>query len=249
MPNPYIVEVIKQYPTASALLALSPDDLQRVLLSCIAATCNDSMYRMVTRDALANGFHELGGYPYNVNEREEVQRAVGRAWKALELAGFIEEPDPDNGRNGFRIATEEGKRAVGEFDYGAAKMRSQFTRDMFHSSLPDAAWNAFRSGDYDTAVFEAFKAVEVAVRKKGRHASTDHGVALMKKAFDPGTGPLADKTAPLSRQNARRNLFMGAMGEIRNPKAHNDPSITDPPIAVEEMMAAGVLQRIVDGIP
>jgi hypothetical protein len=26
-----------------------------------------------------------------------------------------------------------------------------------------AAWNSFRSGDYDTAVFEAFKAVEGAV--------------------------------------------------------------------------------------
>jgi HEPN domain-containing protein len=33
--------------------------------------------------------------------------------------------------------------------------------------MPEAAWNAFQSGDYDTAIFEAFKAVESAVRRKG----------------------------------------------------------------------------------
>jgi hypothetical protein len=32
----------------------------------------------------------------------------------------------------------------------------------------------------------------------------------------------------------------------RNPKAHGDPTITDPLVAVEELMAAGMLQRIVD---
>jgi hypothetical protein len=100
-------------------------------------------------------------------------------------------------------------------------MRTKFTREMFHSSLPDAAWNAFSVGDYDTTIFEAFKSLEVAVLNKGGFASTDFGAALMKKAFDP-------------------------VGEIRNPKGHNDPTITDTLIAVEELMTAGVLRRIVD---
>jgi hypothetical protein len=68
----------------------------------------------------------------------------------------------------------------------------------------------------------------------------------MKKAFDPDTGPLRDKGAPRSRQNARRDLFSGAFGEIRNPKGHNDPTITDAVVAAEELMAAGLLRRIVD---
>jgi hypothetical protein len=33
---------------------------------------------------------------------------------------------------------------------------------------------------------------------------------------------------------------------LRNPKAHGGPTITDTLIAVEEMMIAGALQRIVD---
>src|SRR5262249_54743820 len=115
----------------------------------------------------------------------------------------------------------------------------------------DAAWNSFRSGDYDTAVFEAFKAVEAAILKKGVGKNGivpgDHGVPLMRKAFDPKSGPLTDMSArPPSRKDRRGELFTGAFGELRNRKAHGDATITDPLIAVEEMMTAGALQRIVD---
>jgi HEPN domain-containing protein len=61
-------------------------------------------------------------------------------------------------------------------------IRSRFSREIFHPLLPDAAWNSFRSGDYDTAVFEAFKAVETAVLKKGIGKNgiiaSDHGRRL-----------------------------------------------------------------------
>jgi hypothetical protein len=42
---------------------------------------------------------------------------------------------------------------------------------------------SFIRGDYDTAVFQAFKKVEVRVRKKANLANTDIGVPLMRKAF------------------------------------------------------------------
>jgi uncharacterized protein (TIGR02391 family) len=125
-------------------------------------------------------------------------------------------------------------------------MRTKFTREMFHLSLPDAAWNAFSVGDYDTAVFEAFKSLEVAVRTKCGFASTDFGAGLMKKVFDPDSGPLRDQAATRSRRVARCELFTGSFGEIRNPKGHNDPTITDTLVAVEELMTAGMLRRIAD---
>jgi uncharacterized protein (TIGR02391 family) len=181
-----------------------------------------------------------------------VEKAISRAWRALEKADFIEEPDPDNGKNGYRVATESGRAAIMDVDFGATKVRSMVTREMFHPSLPDAAWNAFRVGDYDTAVFEAFKAVESAVRKKfdqrkpGALTETDYGNMLMTKAFNPDNGPLTCMAAPRTRREARRDLFKGALGELRNPKAHQDPTIIDTLIAAEEMMTAGVLMRIVD---
>jgi hypothetical protein len=75
-------------------------------------------------------------------------------------------------------------------------------------------------------------------------SNADFGVDLMEKAFEPGNGPLTDATASKSRRKARCNLFKGALGEIRNPKGHGDPTITDPLVSVEEMMAASVLLRI-----
>jgi uncharacterized protein Ymh len=72
----------------------------------------------------------------------------------------------------------------------------------------------------------------------------------MKKTFDVNAGPLTDMSAtPPSRQDRRFELFIGAMGELRNPKAHSDPTITDPLVAVEEMMVASALLPILDSVP
>jgi hypothetical protein len=236
--------LLQLFPTADQLLQASEIERERALLDHVAAVCADPARRMATREGVATELYGRGGYDYHVDKRNNVQRVVSRAWKALEDAGLIEEPDPDNGRNGYRVVSEKGRTAITEIDFGAAKIRGVFTREMFHTSLPDAAWNAFRAGDYDTAVFEAFKAVEIAVYKKGKYAGNEHGVPLMMMAFNPTNGPL--RSADASHAEARRNLFAGALGELRNPKAHRGPRITDPLIAIEEMMTAGALLRIVE---
>ncbi len=238
--------LITQYPSPDQLLAARASEVERILLRHIIEYCRDGMHPMITRDSVSTALFDANGYPYSARARADVQQVIGRAWKALDDSGFIEEPDPDNGKNGYRIPSATGKGVSASTDYVGARMRSKFTREMFHSGLPDAAWNAFTVGDYDTAVFEAFKSVEVAVRTKGGFTTTDFGAPLMKRAFDPNTGPLRDRAAPPARQKARCDLFTGAFGEIRNPKGHNDSTIADALVAAEELMAAGVLRRIVD---
>jgi uncharacterized protein (TIGR02391 family) len=246
MARPESNVIFAQYPSPELLLKAPALEVDRILLRHIVEYCKDGMHPMITRDSISMGLFEANGYPYSTQARTDVQRVIGRAWKALDDADFIEEPDPDNGKNGYRVPSATGKKMNASADYKGARMRSKFTREMFHRGLPDAAWNAFTVGDYDTAVFEAFKSVEVAVRTKGGFTATDFGATLMKKAFDPNNGPLRDKAAPAARQKARCDLFTGAFGEIRNPKGHNDPTITDALVAAEELMAAGVLRRIVD---
>jgi len=246
MPNSFINAFIAQYPTIEQLRAAPDLEVERVMLRCILEYCADGMHPMLTRDAVPTLLLEPGGYTYSVQARSDLERVIGRAWKALEDAAFIEEPDSHNGKNGYRVPSAKGKGAHAATDYTGVRMRSKFAREMFHPSLPDAAWHAFSVGDYDTAIFEAFKSLEVAVRTKGGFAGADFGAALMKKAFDPDNGPLRDKAAPRSRRVARCELFTGAFGEIRNPKGHNDPTITDTLVAVEELMTAGVLRRIID---
>jgi uncharacterized protein (TIGR02391 family) len=246
MPNTFINVIIAHYPTIEQIRVAPELEVERVLLRAVVEYCADGMHPMVTRDAIPTLLLEADGYAYNAQARSDLGRVIARAWKALENAGFIEEPDSYNGKNGFRVPSAEGRQAQKATDYIGVRMRTKFTREMFHPSLPDAAWNAFSVGDYDTAVFEAFKSLEVAVRTKGGFSNTDFGAALMKKAFDPNSGPLRDQAATRNRRLARCELFTGSFGEIRNPKGHNDPTITDTLVAVEELMTAGMLRRIVD---
>ena len=88
----------------------------------------------------------------------------------------------------------------------------------------------FRRGDHDVAVFQAFKEVEVAVRKtanaKGaRYPDSEVGISLMRKAFHPDTGPLTDTNLVPAEREAEMHLFSGAIGHAKNPASHRDVQI------------------------
>jgi uncharacterized protein (TIGR02391 family) len=70
-------------------------------------------------------------------------------------------------------------------------------------------------------VFQAFKEVEVAVRKAAGFGPTDLGTGLMGKAFKTQTGPLADANLPEAEQLAMVSLFLGAIGLFKNPSSHH----------------------------
>jgi uncharacterized protein (TIGR02391 family) len=86
----------------------------------------------------------------------------------------------------------------------------------------------FARGDYSKAVFLASKEVEMAVRSAGGFPMTAIGVNLMRDAFKETTGPLTDTTMPVPEQEARRELFSGAIGSYKNPGSHRQVSLNDP---------------------
>jgi uncharacterized protein (TIGR02391 family) len=100
-------------------------------------------------------------------------------------------------------------------------------------------------GEYDTAVFQAFKEVEVAVRDGGGYAPTDLGVDLIRKAFHEDTGRLTDKSMPPAERQSVAHLFAGAIGLYKNPHSHRHVPI-EAEEAVEMIMLASHLLKIVD---
>lgn len=89
----------------------------------------------------------------------------------------------------------------------------------------------FRRGDHDVAVFQAFKEVEVAVRtaaiaKGAGYPDSEVGTTLMRKAFHPETGPLADKALVAAEREAEMHLFAAAIGHAKNPTSHRDVAIS-----------------------
>ncbi|MDD3237922.1 MAG: TIGR02391 family protein [Candidatus Gastranaerophilales bacterium] len=111
--------------------------------------------------------------------------------------------------------------------------------------LPDNVKSLFKDTHYSEAVFEAFKYVEVKVRDKSNLINLN-GVALMRKAFNKDSGGLINTTLPEAERQAQSDLFAGAIGFIRNPKAHNRITIKQEK-AVELLYFANYLLRILDG--
>ena len=119
-------------------------------------------------------------------------------------------------------------------------------RNLLHPVIADRAWPNFIRGDHDTAVFQAFKEVEVAVRKAGGFGSQKIGVELMRAAFDPDTGPLTDRSLPKAERESLSHLFAGAIGSYKNPSSHRTVAIDDAVEAGEMLIIASHLLRIVD---
>ena len=125
-------------------------------------------------------------------------------------------------------------------------LRSDFLPEhQFHSMIPQNVWLSFSHGANGSAVFEAFKQVEIAVRKVGGYADTDYGTDLMRKAFHVDSGNLMDENQPPAEKQARSDLFAGAIGAYKNPGSHRDVDFTAEE-AVELIGLASYLLRIVD---
>ena len=114
-----------------------------------------------------------------------------------------------------------------------------------HPIIAEKVWSFFLQGAYGSAVFEAFKQVEIAVREAGGYAEKERGTNLMRKAFHVESGNLTDQSQHAAEKQARSDLFAGAMGAYKNPGSHREVDLTAEE-AIELIIFASHLLRIVD---
>jgi uncharacterized protein (TIGR02391 family) len=230
-------------PDVEIFLSLEPEELGCILLAeAIPPTLQNGIFQAGN---ITYGFYHPDGQIYPANKKKEIEKAVIEAINWLRSEGLVV-PAPEINPTFLQIS-RRGEKLIASGDFDGYKKSKALPKELLHPSLKGTVWPTFVRGDHDTAVFQSFKAVEVAVRDACGYAPTDIGVPLMRKAFHEETGPLTDTGVPIAERQALSSLFVGAIGSYKNPQSHRHVGIIDASEAAEMIIIASHLLRIVDG--
>jgi uncharacterized protein (TIGR02391 family) len=224
--NERIDQFMRLFPPVDQILEMEPEELGSFVLRY-----------MTVQSGMTNRFNFAQCLPSG-----EIANCFMEAWAWLEREGFIaHRPQDQFGLDYF--VTRKGRTVAADEDFEAYRLASLFPSDL-DPVLMRTVKPLFLRGDYDTAVFRAFKEVEVRVRKKSG-LTTEYGRDLMNKAFGE-TGPLMKENKD-DRRSARE-LFAGAIGLCKNPSSHHEIQFENPREVVDMICFANQLLRIVDRI-
>lgn len=187
--------------------------------------------------------------PYAGREQcDAMMEALMEAWMWLVHDGFIAQK-PKERESIWVFITRRGKELANSADEGDFK--AYIYGHLLPSEILDPVLNQrvrplFIRGDYDTAIFRAFREVETRTRNATSLSIECIGVQLMRKAFDKDRGPLRKSGLPESEREALAHLFAGAIGVFKNPTSHRNWHIDNPAIAAEIITFANMLLRIIE---
>ena len=114
-------------------------------------------------------------------------------------------------------------------NYAAAR---HLPKEALHRSISGPVWMSFMRGEFETAAFQAMKAVEVAVRDAARLGPGDYGVSLMRKGLMSETacsptrrqrGPKGRLLVTYSREQSGRTRIRILIAMYHSPTQARPP--------------------------
>jgi len=227
-------------PDVTVLLELEPAEIGGVILEYL----NDLSEKVGNTFTRHNYLHPSRLTGYTKGQREPAARAFSEGWTWLVSEGLLAVHPEHVGDNWYFI-TRRGREFRTRDAVLAYSRASTLPRTLLHPLIAAKSEGAFLRGEYDTAVFQAFKEVEVAVRTICGFDDSEFGTDMMRKAFNETAGPLTETLRPISERQALAHLFAGAIGSYKNPHSHRNVKI-DAREAVEMLVLASHLMGIVE---
>jgi len=140
-------------------------------------------------------------------------------------------------KKGFQFLEGDFNRVIKEY--------TLLPKTYVHPQIIKKCFSLLESGEYESAVFKAFKTIETNVRKKIGANAEEIGTRLIRKAFHPENGKLTDYELPKSEREAFTNYIASAFGFYKNPCSHRDVEI-DFVSAFDRIVVASDLLKIID---
>jgi uncharacterized protein Ymh len=219
--------LLSLFPKPEDLLALTPEDLGGVIIEVMPPLLQNGMLNIGVFSAV---LYPSVGPSYPSGTQRAVHLALAEAMSWLETYGLMV-IDPAQPTPSWYVPTRRAQALKTRADVEAYRKGRMLPDDLLPALFAEKVGPLFRRGDHDVAVFQAFKEVEVTVRKaanaKGaNYPDSEVGIGLMRKAFHPDTGPLTNKALVPAEREAEMHLFAGAIGHAKNPPGHRDYQVT-----------------------
>ena len=223
------------FPPIETALELEPEELAPFVLKHLQQMGRGLSKHNYTLGTSSEMVDYAGG------SLEEFKKRLMEAWVWLEREMLIA---PKPGEVDWSFITRRGARVLQEEDFTAYAKESLLDTKTLDPILARKVKPLFLRGDYDTAIFQAFKEVEMRVRKAGKYSNSDYGVDLMRKAFNLTTGTLTNTKSEEAEKEAMSHLFSGAIGLFKNPVSHRDVGGISPEFAADAIRFANLLLRM-----
>ena len=217
-----MAELIQLVPDKAAIVGMHTADLAGYVLEVLMSTDAMSRGQWNRRNFCMEASRAFGSYERGSDQ--EVGIACSAAWSWLESNGLIC-PHPEQGSDWF-VPTPRARDVRNHQSLRQLISNEQLPEHFLHPEFVVNVRPLFLQSRFETAVFEAFKTLEVAIRVGAGLGEDAIGVQLASRAFHPEDGPLTDMTLEKGERVALMNLMVGAIGSYKNPSSHRRMAIS-----------------------